>query len=734
MPSVLNHLALVLLATLAPCVAVADAGTPDPAAQPATAPPNRAHPRLALVLSGGGARGVAHIGALRALEEAGIPIDAIAANSMGSIIGGIYATGQDARQLEKIVRSLDWAALFSGRADRRLLPVPGRRDRYESTAGVSFDWKSARLPGGLVAEHRINRFLIENLAPASYAAAGDFDRLPIPFRAVATDLANGEPVVLASGDLARAVRASMSIPLLFPPVDWAGKRLVDGLVVDNLPIDVARRLDPQLLVAVDISSPAMEPADYASALGVASQVNELLKQRRYRDFAAQADVLIRPDLGKHSATDYSGFDALIRQGYEATKAALPQIREKLAAAGVADLAPSTRRASGSPLAGARIVEVAVRGQQRTSERLLRRTFNIPTGIPYDMEKGLAAFDRVEATALLERVWLEFEPAADGVRIVLRVKEAPANRAEVGLGFSEWERARGFVRLFNRNIFGFGEQIELMAAASDAEALLGATLRGDRLFVSPLGYRVSGGWLQDRPRFFDAEGSELNRGSFDRLTAEAALGTTVKRWAYVEAGLRVGRVQTQAEPGVIAPAGRDQVGVLFAGATVDNLDDLSWPERGGRLALHGDWSLAGLGAEREYWNLTAELRRAVPLSDRLVLQLDGAAGLSAHDLPVYDWYRLGGVTLVPGYRHEELKGQQAFAGAASLRYRLAGKLRLFARGGAGNVFATRGAIGLSGLRWGVAAGAMYLSPLGPVAVEVAVNDGGHALVSLSIGWN
>ncbi|HSD30248.1 MAG TPA: patatin-like phospholipase family protein, partial [Vicinamibacteria bacterium] len=188
---ILAHAALVLAASGARAQA-----------PPEGVPPAR--PRVALALSGGGARGIAHVGALRALEEGGIPVDSIAANSIGAIVGGIYATGKDAAQLEAIVRSMDWASLFSGRPDRRTLPVARREDRYASTAGVSFDWKKMKLPVGLLAEHRVNRFLIEHLSAAGYAAGGLFDRLPIPFRAIAADLADGEPVVMAKGDLARA--------------------------------------------------------------------------------------------------------------------------------------------------------------------------------------------------------------------------------------------------------------------------------------------------------------------------------------------------------------------------------------------------------------------------------------------------------------------------------------------------------------------------------------------------
>jgi NTE family protein len=709
------------------------AAAPPAYAQPAAGKAPLERPRVALALSGGGARGIAHIGVLRALEEGGIPVDAVAANSMGAIVGGIYATGRSATELEAIVRSMDWASLFSGRPDRRTLPVGRRTDRYASTAGVSFDWTSLRLPGGLLAEHRVNRFLIEHLSPAGFSVDGDFDRLPVRFRAIAADLANGEVVVMAKGDLARAVRASMSIPLVFPPVEWEGRRLVDGLVVNNLPIDVARAFGGAVVVAVDIASPPLEPSEYESALGVATQVSDVLTRRRYQDFEAAPDVLVRPDLGRHSSTDYSGFDELIARGYEATKASLPAIRERLAAAGVADLAPRRRRASRRALEGTPIRAVRVEGNERVSERLARRTFNIPVGPGYRMGRGLRAFDKVDATGLFDRTWLAFEPGGDGVDVVLRVREAAPNRAEVGLGYTEWERARGSIRLRNQNTFGFGEQVELLLAGSDAETLAQASLRGDRLVVAGLGYRITGYTGRDKPRFFDEEGDEINRGRFDRTGVDLALRASVERWGLVEAGVRLGRVATRPQAGLDFEEGTDQVGALFGSLVIDTLDDLGWPEHGRRLAISGGWSLGGLGAEREHWRAQAEYRAGRVLAKRLAAQVDAFAGFSGDDLPVYDWYRLGGVDLLPGYRHEELKGAQALAGALSLRYRLAGQLRLLVRGGAGNVFARAADITLDGLRWGVGVGLYHPSPIGPVSLEAAVRDGGRTLATLSVGW-
>ena len=715
---------------LLPVLAAASAAAQEP---PAAAGQER--PRLALALSGGGARGMAHIGALRALEEAGLPVDAIAANSMGAVIGSVYATGRSAQELEAVVRSLDWASLFSGRSDRRTSPVLRRDDRYGDLFGVRFDGKGARLPGGLLAEHRVNRFLIEHLSPASYAVSGDFDRLPIPFRAVAADLKDGERVILARGDLARAVRASMSIPVFFPPVAWEGRLLVDGLIVDNLPTGVARTFDAAVTVAVDIGSPELEPEEYETSIGVASQVSDLLGGRRNQDFKAEPDVYVRPDLGKHSATDYSGFEALIQAGYEATREAVPAIRARLAEAGVTDLTPRPRAATDRTLEGARIAEVVTRGNERVSERLLRKTFNIPVGRGYRMRLGLRAFDKIEATGLLQRSWMEFEPLPDdGVRVVLRGKDAVANRAALGIAYSEWEKARASLRLRNQNTLGFGEQVELLGAVSDAETLAQASLSGDRLVLVGLGYRASAYTFTDKPRFFDALGREINRARFKREGGAIALQTPLERWGMLEAGARFGHVKTIPQVGLEQVEAKDTVARLFAGLTVDTLDDLLWPAAGGRLAAQVEWNVDGMGATHPFWRFRLEGRYGRALGSRATLQLDGLLGLSGDDLPVYDYFRLGGPMLVPGYRFEEIKGPQALAGALALRYRFLGSLEAVARVGGGDAFDSRDAISLTDLRWGAGLGVYYPSRVGPISIEVGYREGGESLLSVGVGWN
>jgi len=252
-------------------------------------------------------------------------------------------------------------------------------------------------------------------------------------------------------------------------------------------------------------------------------------------------------------------------------------------------------------------------------------------------------------------------------------------------------------------------------------------------VAGIGYRAAAYTLTDKPRFFGTDGGELNRAKFERQGLSLALQTSLERWGLLEAGARFGRVKTVAQAAVPVPAASDTVSLLFAGLTLDTLDNLRWPSAGGRLAAAAEWSLEGLGATHPYWRLRVEGRLGRATFGGAALQLDGLLGLSGEELPVYDHFRLGGPTLVPGYRFEELKGAQALAAALSLRYPLLGSLSLVARGGAGNAFLDPEPIAIGDLRWGAGIGVVYPSRIGPISLEFGLRDDGKTLLSLGVGW-
>ncbi len=281
-------------------------------------------PKLVLVLSGGGARGITHIGVIRVLEELHIAPDLIVGTSMGSIIGGLYAAGWSPDEMEEIVQIIDWENIFTDRVDRSDRSFRRKQDdRPVLIQGrLHFDGIKPLMPSGVIRGQRLELALriIEALSPAE----NDFDRLPIPFRAVAADIATGEAVVISEGSLATAMRASMSIPGALPPVGIDGRELVDGGITANLPVGIAQDLGAHEIIAVDISSPLLKEDDeeFESFLSIYTHLNSMLTVRnRDRDAALLRpdDVLIVPDLGDITFVSFDRVQETVAIGEEAAR-------------------------------------------------------------------------------------------------------------------------------------------------------------------------------------------------------------------------------------------------------------------------------------------------------------------------------------------------------------------------------------------------------------------------------
>jgi predicted acylesterase/phospholipase RssA len=273
--------------------------TDEQPAVPAIAEVKR--PRIGLVLSGGGARGGAHVGVIRVLENMQIPIDAVAGTSMGAVVGGLYAAGLSGAEIENVFSELDWQEMIRDRAPRRDLAYRRKQDDRNILArgavGVRED-ATLVLPLGLVQGHKITQVL--RAATVRVADVQDFDQLPTPFRALATDLETGEPVVMGKGDLVTVLRASMSAPGVLTPVQVDGRLLVDGGLVDNLPVDLARRMGVDRLIVVDVSFPLAKRDGLGSAFDITNQMLGIMVRRgtlESKQHLRTSDVLIEPNLG-----------------------------------------------------------------------------------------------------------------------------------------------------------------------------------------------------------------------------------------------------------------------------------------------------------------------------------------------------------------------------------------------------------------------------------------------------
>lgn len=285
--------------------------------------------RLGLVLSGGGGRGIAHVGVLRALEEAGIPVHCIVGCSMGAVVGGLYASGYSPDEIDSLLSLGSWNELFVDRADRRAM-YTGRREVSERhLVQLRFAGLQPSLSSGLSAGQLVSERLSDLLRRAPVQAFGDFDGLQPRFRAVATDLRTGHPVYLGSGDLAEAMRASMSVPILFQPVEMDGMLLVDGGVSDNIPVQAARNLGADWVLAVDVTSPLRRPERLKEPWEIADQVVGVMQADRNRESLLRADQSIRPVLGDLLLGELGDRDSLLSAGAAALVAALPELHAGL---------------------------------------------------------------------------------------------------------------------------------------------------------------------------------------------------------------------------------------------------------------------------------------------------------------------------------------------------------------------------------------------------------------------
>ncbi|MBT8442844.1 MAG: patatin-like phospholipase family protein, partial [Gammaproteobacteria bacterium] len=368
------------------------------------APPNRSRPRVGLVLGGGGARGAAHVGVLRELEKMRVPIDVIVGTSMGAIIGGLYASGVSVDDLEETVKTMDWAAALADRSERRDLSFRRKKDDEQFPINFELGYRDGefQLPQGVIPGHKLDLVFRELTLHAS--SVTDFDDLPIPFRAIASDMVAGEPYVMGDGDLATAIRASMSVPAAFAPVIIDGRLLVDGGLVGNLGVEVVQDMGVDVIIAVDVEFPLYDFEELDSAVAISEQMITLLirkETRRQIERLGPRDVLIQPDLGVFGSTNFAAAEETIEPGAAATRAAADRLGT--VAVSEEDYAAYTAARTRLEVRDEPLAFVRVTHDAKVSSEVLATRMDVAAGDPVDAVTLSRAADRLNGLRLFERV-------------------------------------------------------------------------------------------------------------------------------------------------------------------------------------------------------------------------------------------------------------------------------------------------------------------------------------------
>ena len=686
------------------------------------------YPTIGLALSGGGARGIAHIGVIIALEENNIPIDLIAGTSMGSIVGGLYAAGYAGLGMQRLVNAIDWIGLFNQTPDPKLVLVSKRYGMMEPIIRLRFKMWDIYLPYGMNNGQRISEELFYLTAPANFAAKTDFDSLVVPFQATAVDVASAELLFLKRGDLAQAIHASMSIPMLFSPARVDNRMLVDGGVLDILPTDVARDMGADVIIACDLEGLfplGQEPKHFAD---VAIHTLDITIRELKKSNVKLADILIEPDLGDHSSSDYSGLDSLIRLGYEATMAKMDDIK-KLVPAALREQQKPKRQLDQKLINRAKIAYIKVKGNDRVRLPVITGEFPMQQGDTFNLDMALHGVRKIYATGLFENVWLEPEYLADDlVGVNIHVIEKYPRTIGFGLNYRSEEGTSGFVQIVHFNFFGWGERFMPLLRVGDLYKRAGLEIVNDQFFATPL--TVHNGFYYEResPYLYDDNGGRTGSLQMDRVVAQFSMGVQPNRKLMFTTGLRGERVWLGRNQQLGLTAQTLEHWSVFGQCIIDNTDDRYFPSSGVRLLLNGESIVEFKHDAKPFTKFFGELNWNFSPYPFHTLSLDLLAGISTNGLPIYEQFRFGGPSHLPGYHRDELWSNDALRGAVSYRFKFFKIWHFMA--GVSVASMDRGESFINGLNMGVVAA----TPVGPLRLTYGRSDDDREQVYFSLGYD
>ena len=750
----LAHLTIALTALAAVCGPAAFAAPQAPQAVQAPPPENGslkgpARPRIGLALGGGSARGLAHIGVLEWLEEHRIPIDAVAGTSMGGLLGGAYATGISMPEIRTLASESTWEAALSTEAPFEDKTFRRKQDRRAFPAGIEFGVRRGLwLPRSLNSGQRI-ALLIDGFT-LPYSAIRTFDDLPTPFRCVAFDINKSESVVLDRGILAEAMRATMAVPGFLPPVTIDGRLLVDGGILDNVPVGAARQMNVDVVIAVDVTKdPASIP--YVTAASMVSRAIDAVMANGAKRNLALADIIIAPDQNGLTSTDWTALDEWRARGYKAAEARASKLlkysvsQQEYDAHEAARLA--RRRTTPVVPSAVRVTGVGPGDAARIARQLTARA-----GQPLDVDRLEKDLLLLSGTDRFELLTYNLAGNAAGARLEINARPKPNGPAFLSLG----------VDLNNIDSVDFaltvaGRTTIYDVVGAGSEVKLDFDL-GTRLGVGGELYRPIGvPWLFAAPRAFAGRG-ERNRFVDDRLVGESwltradagfDLGVSFGRRAQLRVGADAARVDETLRVGdPLLPEAEGTEQFASARFVYDGQDNPVVPSRGvyAGASVRRFFSAPDItGAPavvdaiqnpQEFWQAEFGATGFHSISRRNRIFFRAAAGSSFDARPYFNAFSLGGPFRMSAYLNDELRGAHfGLLGAGYMRQLptlpswVGGHAYVAVWVESGAAFQSRSAV-----TWhqDIAAGLIIDSMIGPVFVGGSAGPGGHSRVYFSLG--
>jgi NTE family protein len=599
-----------------------------------------------------------------------IPIDYIAGTSMGSIVGGLYASGMKPAQIEKVVTSLDWAEAMKDdipREDRSFRrKADDKNYLIKSKPGLGDDLK-IKLPSGLIQGQNIDLVLKELILPVSLIT--DFNDFKIPFRAVATDIVTGKTVVLGSGDLARAMRASMSIPAIFATTEIDGKMLVDGGISNNLPIDVARSMGADIIIAIDISTPLNKREELTSSLSVTGQLTGILTRRNTEAQIATLtdnDVLIVPDLGDITNSDFEQANEAIPKGRKAAENKRQDLsRLSLSPQLYAEYQVSLKSHSLSKrkLSNPIIEFFHLNNDSRLSDEVILARLKIKKGSPLDLKKLEDEIGKIYGLELFENISYDIVEENGQTGLVINVKERSWGPNYLQVGFSmngnqDGDHYYNFAFAYTRTAINrlngeWRSAIQLGESFGAYTEIYQPLSYNSKYFIHP---RLI--YNENTFRLYSKDGDKLAEYDVAQYGADISVGREFGTWGESRIGITRMRGDTEVDVGSTAwPEYDFDRGEIYAQLSVDKLDNLIFPHHGFYGSVKYVRSEENLGADSEFDQLQIDGLLARSWGNNTLIAGAKIYTTLDNNAPIQNRFELGGLFNLAGFNDDQLSGQQ-----------------------------------------------------------------------------
>jgi len=594
--------------------------------------------RTVLVLSGGGARGIAHIGVLQAMDESGIKPDLVIGTSFGALIGALYSAGYSGEMLEELLSTTDFSQFTSNEAPRYTMPISNKEKLPLGVASLRFQKGEVPLYNTQVLKGQmIYSTLSPILLPITAAAKNNFDSLPIPLRIVTTDLVSGQTIVFSKGDLLEAVKASSAIPVAFSPVGKDGMLLVDGGLVANIPIIDSLINDSDFVIASDVTSPLFKKDQLNSPINMLLQVAGINIAERNKRNRQRANILINPPLNSISNTDFDSARVIYAEGYWAAKEIFDSLNYR-----------GKRVPQQFTLPDPVIRTVAVKGNEQTRAGYILQIASVEPGDTLSRERIKNVVSYLYGTELFKNVHLTI----DDDSLTINVAERPYWATDIGVRADDYHAVEFFLRPGFMNFFGRAATAELYLQYGVKRQKYGALVQGFTPLTNRGGANYNLSLFTSAEQIVNRTVEKIEAKEFidyreihlKKLSVDASLGINLFHSMRLSGGFSHENYSlSQSREAPFRGLGEDQITSLYTSLLIDTYDRSPFPRKGSRHQVWFAGASTDAASTRDFLTLFGQTNSIIRLNYHRKILFQPGAWFSWADqpLPAVNKYYLGG---------------------------------------------------------------------------------------------